>query len=124
MKKMPVSAAVLLSLTSLAQEDGTALTTTNPLTISGYIEGYYCYDFNKPENNSRPAFLYNFNRHNEFNVNLGFVKAAYATERTRANLAVAVGTYINANYTAEPGVLKNMFEANAGYKLSKRRNLW
>ena len=66
MKKMPVSAAVLLSLTSLAQEDSTALTTTNPLTISGYIEGYYCYDFNKPENNSRPAFLYNFNRHNEF----------------------------------------------------------
>ncbi|MGZ5248151.1 MAG: porin, partial [Flavitalea sp.] len=65
-----------------------------------------------------------YNRHNEFNVNLGYVKAAYATERTRANLAVGVGTYMNVNYAAEPGVLKNIFEANAGYKLSRKSNLW
>jgi hypothetical protein len=42
----------------------------------------------------------------------------------RANLAFAAGTYINANYAAEPGVLKNLYEANAGLKLSKDHNLW
>ena len=42
----------------------------------------------------------------------------------RANLAIAAGTYMNANYAAEPGVLKNIFEANAGYKLSNKKNIW
>ncbi len=31
---------------------------------------------------------------------------------------------MNANYAAEPGVLKNIYEANAGVKLSKKKNLW
>lgn len=42
----------------------------------------------------------------------------------RANLAVMAGTYANANLAAEPGVLRNIFEANAGIKLSKSSNLW
>jgi hypothetical protein len=94
------------------------------LEISGYAEVYYAYDFNKPADHQRPGFLYSHNRHNEFNLNLGFVKAAYATTRVRANLALAAGTYMNANYAAEPGVLKNLFEANAGFKLSAKSNLW
>ncbi len=94
------------------------------LSISGYAEIYYQYDFNKPADGNRPGFIYSHNRHNEFNLNLGFVKAAYATEKVRANLAIAAGTYINANYTAEPGVLKNVFEGNVGVRLSKKKNLW
>ncbi|MHA4845388.1 porin [Flavitalea antarctica] len=97
---------------------------SNPLTISGYVEAYYGYDFGNPESNKRPSFLYNYNRHNEFNLNLGFIKAAYNENRVRANFAIAAGTYVNANYSAEPGVLKNVFEANAGYKLSDRKNIW
>lgn len=97
---------------------------TKPLNFSGYVEAYYGYDFNRPGNNARPAFIYSHNRHNEFNVNLAFLKGSYNTERVRANLAVAVGTYMNANYSAEPGVLKNLYEANAGYKLSASKNLW
>lgn len=127
MKKTILSAAVLLTVAASAQADSTKMmeqTATNPFTLSEYVEGYYSYDFNKPVNNSKPGFIYNHNRHNEFNLNLGFVKAAYATERTRANLAVAVGTYMNANYAAEPATLKNIFEANAGYKLSAKNNLW
>jgi hypothetical protein len=42
----------------------------------------------------------------------------------RANLAIAAGTYMNANYATEPGVLKNLYEANAGIRLSKKTNLW
>jgi len=35
-----------------------------------------------------------------------------------------VGTYMNANYAAEQGVMKNVYEANAGLKISKKHNLW
>lgn len=31
---------------------------------------------------------------------------------------------MNANYNSEPGVLKNVYEANIGLKLSKGKNLW
>jgi len=31
---------------------------------------------------------------------------------------------MNANYSAEPGVLKNIYEANAGVKICKKKNLW
>jgi hypothetical protein len=94
------------------------------LTVSGYIEGFYTQDFNKPLNNQTPGFLYNFNRTNEVNINLAFIKASYAAKGVRANVALATGTYMNANYSAEPGVLKNIYEANVGIKISKNYNLW
>jgi Putative beta-barrel porin-2, OmpL-like. bbp2 len=94
------------------------------LKVSGYLETYYSYDFANPGNHNRPGLAYSFNRHNEVNLNLGFVKLAYGDGKTRANLAVMTGTYANANLAAEPGVLKNIFEANAGVKISKNRNLW
>jgi hypothetical protein len=95
-----------------------------PLTFGGYAEAYYSYDLNKPTDNSRPGFIYSHNRHNEFNVNLAFIKASYSSERARANVALAAGTYMNANYAAEPGVLKNILEGNVGYKLSRTKSLW
>lgn len=94
------------------------------LSISGYVEAYYNYDFNRPQSNTTPGFLYNFNRAGEVNLNLGLIKGSYATERVRANLGLATGTYMNANYAAEPGVLKNVYEANLGIKISKNNNLW
>lgn len=125
MKKILIGITLLISTQIIAQlvpslrEDS-----TGSLSISGYTEAYYIYDFNKPGNNNRPDFVYSHNRHNEFNLNLGFIKASYTAARVRANLALAAGTYINANYSAEPGVLKNIYEANAGVKLSKKKNLW
>jgi hypothetical protein len=122
MKKILTGFALLTMFTAVAQDSTTV--ETNKLTLTGYIEAYYGYDFNKPVDNNRPSFIYSHNRHNEFNVNLAFLKGSYSVERVRANLALAVGTYMNANYAAEPGVLKNIYEANAGVKLSKNANLW
>ncbi|MGI4751918.1 MAG: porin [Janthinobacterium lividum] len=99
-------------------------TKAGKLTFSGYAELYYGFDFNKPVDNNRPAFVYSHNRHNEVNLNLGFIKANYDSDNIRANLALMAGTYANANLAAEPGVLKNIFEANAGVKLSQKANLW
>ncbi len=94
------------------------------MVFSGFAEVYYSYDFNKPSDHRRPFFLYSHNRHNEFNVNLVYIKGSFKGERVRANAALATGTYMNANYAAEQGVLQNIFEANVGLKISKKNNLW
>lgn len=125
MKKILLGAMLLTGTTLFAQDPTkTAISKSNPFIFSGYVEVYYQYDFNKPADNNRPGFIYSHNRHNEFNLNLGFLKGNYNAERVRASLAIAAGTYVNANYAAETGVLKNVFEANAGLKISKKKNLW
>ncbi len=122
MKKIGMVIILFIAVKTNAQDTtGKAL---NPLTVSVYVETYYSYDCNKPIDNNKPGFIYSHNRHNEFNANLAFIKAAYNTEKTRANIAVAAGTYMNANYVAEPRVLKNIFEANAGVKLAAKKNVW
>jgi hypothetical protein len=88
------------------------------------MEAYYSYDFNEPEDGNRAPFVYSFNRHNEINVNLGFLKAAYHSQTIRGNMAIMTGTYANANLAAEPGVLRNILEANAGVKLSDDKEVW
>lgn len=94
--------------------------TTATVQFSGYAETFYAYDFNQPDGNRRPGFLYSHNRQNEFNINLAYLKAAYSSRKTRANLALATGTYIADNYAAEPQVLKNILEANVGLKLGEK----
>ncbi len=122
MKKIAVLYCFLfLIFTSLkAQVDSSGVN----LTISGYAEPYYGYDFNQPADGNRPGFVYAYNRHNEFNLHLGYIKAAVNATRMRGNIALMAGTYANANLGAEPGTLKNVLEANAGVKLSKNRELW
>ncbi|GAA5036117.1 hypothetical protein GCM10011506_31150 [Marivirga lumbricoides] len=95
-----------------------------PLKFSGYLEAYYVYDFGNPANHNRPDFLYSFSRHNEVNLNFGYLMAEYDNDKVRGKLALMTGTYANANLSAEPGVIKNIFEANAGVKISKNKNLW
>lgn len=107
------------SITSKASQINTGL------AISGYVEAYYVHDFTAPKTSQeRPGFLYNHKRNREVNVNLAFLKGAYTSERIRANLAIQVGTYAQYNYAAEQPLLQNVFEANVGVKLSKKRDLW
>jgi len=94
------------------------------IKISGFLDIFYAYDFNNPETSNRQSFLYNHNRHNEFNLNLGYLKIGVTHPKYRANLALQAGTYVNDNYAAEPGLLKNIFEANIGLSLNKKNNIW
>ena len=118
--------------TSLAQITDTTKTATPPtaapssgLTVSGYIEAYYSHDFTAPKTaQERPGFLYNHKRNREVNINLAFIKGAYVSDRVRGNLAIQVGTYAQYNYAAEQDLVKNIFEANAGVKLSEKKDLW
>ena len=122
MKTLFLSLLTAFALTANAQSDST--NTTSPLKFSGYLETYYSYDFGNPSNNTRPSFAYSHNRHNEVSLNLGFIKAAYEKGNVRANLALMTGSYANANLAAEPGVLKNIYEANIGFKVSKTKTVW
>jgi hypothetical protein len=94
------------------------------VTFSGNAEIFYSYDFSQPENHIKQPFLYTYNRHNEFNLNLGLVKANYTSENVRANLALMAGTYVQDNMAAEQNSLKYVNEANIGFKISKTKNIW
>lgn len=120
MKKLVLSCMVVLMRLSVTEAQGVK----SALEMSGYLETYYSYDFNRPEDNVRPSFLYNHNRSNEVSVNLAFLRAAYKSENVRANLALAAGTYMQANYASEPGGFKNCYEATIGVKIAQNSNLW
>ena len=111
----------LLFITALAlgqSTDSTSMTApASSLTFSGYADVFYQYDFNQPADNARPGFLYSHNRHHEVNVNVAYLKGAYAADRVRGNLALLVGTYADDNYAAESDVMQNVLEANVGVRL-------
>ncbi len=102
----------------------TAKTRIDSLVISGYVETYYSFDMGYPNNHLRPGFFYSFNKHNEINLNIGFIKAAYFKDNVRGNFALMAGTYTQFNLAHEQPLLRNIFEANAGFKLSNKRNVW
>ena len=132
--KLILTALTLISAlhSTFAQTaDSTATSTpTQPaqasgLTLTGYVEAYYTHDFTAPKTSQeRPGFLYNHKRNREVNLNLAFAKLAYVSDRVRGNLALQVGTYAQYNYAAEQDLVKNIFEANAGVKLSRNSDLW
>jgi hypothetical protein len=119
------AAAILFLICTLgakAQSDSSSGTAS--LKISGFADVFFAFDAHRPSIGPRQSFLYNHNRHNEFNINLAFVKLELKNEKYRANLALQTGTYAQDNYEAEPGLLKNIFEASAGIALNKKNDLW
>lgn len=123
MKKLIFTLGVLsLGQMVFAQEEGTKK--ESGLKFSGYMEVFYSFDFNQPEDHIRQPFFYTFNRHNEINVNIARIKASYENESMRANFALMAGTYPEDNMTAEQGMLKYIEEASLGMKVSKNKNLW
>jgi hypothetical protein len=120
MKKIIVTALIAFGFTTInAQEES-----KSPITFSGYVDVYYSYDFAKPENHTKPGFIYSYNKSNEVNVNLGMAKVNYTKENVRGNFALMAGTYAQYNMAAEQDLLKNIYEANVGVKISKDLNLW
>ncbi len=84
-------------------------------SLSGFIDTYYCYCFlNAPPALGNRSYTTQPLRHDEFNLNLGYVKLNYQSSHVRGNFALHTGTYVEANYAAEPALLRNILEANAG----------
>jgi hypothetical protein len=98
---------------------------TKPKVVfSAYMEIYYSYDFANPADKIKPGFIYSYNRSNQINVNLVYGKLNYTTDIFRVNAAIMAGTYSVTNLAPEPGLVKNIFEANIGFKLTKKKNVW
>lgn len=110
-------------ITNTATMDSADYKVSGKVTIEGYVDTYYSYNFNNPANGDQP-YLVSMSRHNEFNINLAFVDLKYSSSRVRARVVPGFGTYVNANYGNEAGSLKNLIEANAGVNLSKRKGIW
>ncbi len=96
----------------------------NKLTLNGFGELYYSYDFDNPVNREKSDFIYNHKRHNEANANLLLLKARYEADWFRANLGVMTGNYAHYNLASEPEWARILYEANLGIKISKKQNLW
>lgn len=94
------------------------------LRLTGFVDVYYAYDLGHPTDDERPQFLYQYDRHNEVDLNLGLVRAEYVKDRVRAACGLMAGTYAQANLFGEPALLRNIYEARVGLKLSKKHPLW
>ncbi len=116
--------AGFFSTLTLAAQEADRWEQPPSLTLTGFLDAFYVYDVNQPEGTFRQDFLFNHNRHNEFNLNLGLLGFALNHPRYRARFTIQAGTYANDNYAAEPGVLKNVFEAFAGLSLNRGGTLW
>jgi hypothetical protein len=119
MKKYILLILIFKATLLVAQSDS-----TKKLTVSGYAELYYSYDFSKPSNHEKPNFIYNHKRHNEVNLNLAYAKASYNDNTIRGNLALMFGNYPEYNLSAEPKWAQFIYEANAGVKISRTQNVW
>ena len=97
--------------------------TTRTVSMEGYADVYFGYDFDQPKDANRPYFV-SLNRHNEVNISLAYISLKYTTERARATFTPGFGTYMNENYAAERVTLRNIVEANVGVKLSKHKGIW
>lgn len=113
--------AVLMSTTALAQD---STEHASGISWSVFADAYYSYDFSNPANHEKPSFLYNHNRHNEVNINLALLRAAYQHGRIRGKVGLMAGTYAQYNLSGEQELLRLVFEANAGVNLSRTGNVW
>jgi hypothetical protein len=97
---------------------------TSHFKLSSYIEFYYQY--RNPNNGSKelPSYVNSFKKLNQFNLNIGLLKASYERNKFRSNLGIMTGNYGQANLAHEPAPLRHLFEANIGFKLLKNNNLW
>ncbi|EIM75227.1 hypothetical protein A3SI_13894 [Nitritalea halalkaliphila LW7] len=94
------------------------------INVSGFVDVYYGFDFNRPFTNERPDFLFNHSRHNEVNLNLGLIQMNLEGANYRGGLGLMVGTFPQYNMAAEQPLLQNVFEAYAGVALDQERKLW
>jgi hypothetical protein len=110
---------ICFSMLSWAQESK-----QNNWKVGSFIDLYYGFDFNHPEEKKRLPFLYNHTRHDGPSINLALVQVAYESKRFRGKLGLQQGTYAQDNYAAEPKALRWINEANIGISLDQEQNLW
>lgn len=115
---------LFLTLSLFSHADTTTELTPNPsnLKLSAYAEGYYVAA--RHNDGALPDYVYSYQQTAQTNINLALIQAQYSHENFRANLGLASGTFMRANYAKESGVLNNLYQANIGIRLSNDQQWW
>ena len=119
MKQLAIFPVLCLCF-SLYGQDSALAEKKSKIKLLAYADAYYQYDFNKAADKLRPAFLYNFKKHDQLDVNLALVKASIEINKFRANIGIMAGNYAKFNLAAEPEFFRYVYEANIGYQLSDK----
>ena len=83
-------AALLVPCTARAQV--TDSLSGGILRFMGYVDAYHAYDFGHSQDDNRPPFLYQYNRHNETDLNLGLLHLTFEKPRVRSAFGLMAGT--------------------------------
>lgn len=104
--------------------DATTAQHKDSFALQLYGEVYASYIPNKPFNKLRPAFQYNYTKANNAGVNMALARVHYSKQRFRTNFGLMAGDYPTANLANEESWARNIYEANAGFKISKQKEIW
>ncbi len=118
-----VQAEVYTQVLNTTTMDTLETTYKGHVAIEGYVDTYFGYNFSNTNDQSIPYYVSSA-RNNQFHINLAYIQVRYRSKGMRARFTPGVGTYMNDNYAAEPGTLKNIVEANVGVLLSEKRKIW
>ena len=91
--------------------------------FGGYIDTYFGSSLYSASKSSHPFFVSSA-QNNQANINLAYAELKFENDWFRMNVAPAMGSYMRANYAAEKENNKYIFEANAGFRFSKKYNVW
>lgn len=91
--------------------------------FGGYLDTYFGSSLFSAEKTSRPLFVSSA-QNNQASINLAFAEVRYQGDFFRFNVVPAFGSYMRANYAGEKKNNKNIFEANAGFRLIRKYNIW
>lgn len=95
----------------------------NRFNLEMGLDLYTAYGLNET-GNELPSYFYSYNRQNEVNLNLGYLRGSYTDSRFKAHLGLMAGTYANANLAGEPATLRNLLEAYVGVSLNESHRTW
>jgi hypothetical protein len=118
-----ISGLASAQVINTATMDTVETTMIGHVGLGGYVDTYYGYNFNKPQDGTNPYFVSSA-RHNELTINLAYVDVRYRSKYMRVRFVPGFGTYMDANYRNEPGSLKNIVEANVGVLVSEKKGIW
>ena len=124
-----VATTVLAILFNTTTSRAQSPDTTPKVTINGFVDTYYAFDFGRPSDGER-RFATQAVRHDEVNVNLAWIGLTLERSRVHARVALQAGTSVQSNYAGEPrngsssgpDLARNIQEAFVGVKLSN--NVW
>jgi hypothetical protein len=118
-----ISKVATCQVVNTAVIDTSASVRIGAISIGGYVDTYYTYNFSQIPDKNIP-YLTASARHNEMNINLAFLDLRYSSSRIRARLVAGFGTFMMVNYVNEPVPLKFLLEASVGVKPFKNYDAW